>query len=212
MLEDTLTICKMLWDDGKGVDAFHISSGSTFPHPRNPPGDISTRALSRWYGGILASGVRTRFNFAIFSNPILAPLFRRYWVARRGTIIEGINVEYARYLCTAFKSIDQSVKFLCTGGFQHASHIAGAIRDGACDGVSIARPLIANNDLPEILKKADGPTKQKECTYCNKCLINDLANPLGCYEVSRYDGNTFEEKWDNLIECVMSVYQPPLFR
>jgi 2,4-dienoyl-CoA reductase-like NADH-dependent reductase (Old Yellow Enzyme family) len=42
-LEDTLTICKMLLDDGKGVDAFHISSGSTFPHPRNPPGDISVR-------------------------------------------------------------------------------------------------------------------------------------------------------------------------
>jgi 2,4-dienoyl-CoA reductase-like NADH-dependent reductase (Old Yellow Enzyme family) len=211
-LEDTLIICKMLWDDGKGVDAFHISSGSTFPHPRNPPGDISTKALSRWYGGMLASGVRARFNFAIFNNPILAPLFRRYWIARRGKIIEGINVEYAKYLRTAFASLDPSVKFLCTGGFQHASHIAGAIRDGACDGVSIARPLIANNDLPEILKKADGPTKQKECTYCNKCLINDLANPLGCYEVSRYDGDTFEEKWDNMIKSVMSVYQPPLFR
>ena len=40
-LEDTLAICKMLLDDGKGVDAFHISSGSTFPHPRNPPGEYS---------------------------------------------------------------------------------------------------------------------------------------------------------------------------
>ena len=28
-------------DGGKGVDAFHVSSGITFPHPRNPPGDIS---------------------------------------------------------------------------------------------------------------------------------------------------------------------------
>ncbi len=211
-LDDTLTICKMLWDDGKGVDAFHVSSGSTFPHPRNPPGDISVTALRRWYGGMLASGVRTRFNFAIFNNPIAGPLFRWLWIARRGKVIEGINADYARYLRTAFAAIDPDIKFLCTGGFQHATQIAGVIREGACDGVSIGRPLIANNDLPEILRKADGPIRQKECTYCNKCLVNDLANPLGCYEVSRYDGDTFEEKWDNLIKSVMSVYQPILFR
>jgi 2,4-dienoyl-CoA reductase (NADPH2) len=65
------------------------------------------------------------------------------------------------------------------------ANIAGAIRDGACDGVSIGRPLVANNDLPKILRTANGPTRQKECTYCNKCLLNDLENPLGCYEVSR---------------------------
>ena len=85
------------------------------------------------------------------------------------------------------------------------------IRNGSCDGVSIGRPLIANNDLPQVLRTANGPIRQKECTYCNKCLTNDLANPLGCYEVSRYDGDTFEEKWEALIRDVMSVYQPPLF-
>jgi 2,4-dienoyl-CoA reductase-like NADH-dependent reductase (Old Yellow Enzyme family) len=211
-LEDTLTICKMLLDDGKGVDAFHVSSGSTFPHPRNPPGDISTQDLARWYGGMFASGVRTRFNYRIFSNPITAPLFRWLWRARRGKVIEGINAAYAKYLRDAIVPIDPSVKFLCTGGFQHADSIAGVLRNGSCDGVSIGRPLIANNDLPHTLRTANGPTRQKECTYCNKCLVNDLANPLGCYDVSRYDGDTFEEKWEALIEDVMSVYQPPLFR
>jgi 2,4-dienoyl-CoA reductase (NADPH2) len=211
-LEDTLTICKMLLDDGKGVDAFHISSGSTFPHPRNPPGDISTQHLVRWYGGMLSSGVRTRFNYAIFSNSITGPLFRWLWRFRRGKVIEGINAAYAKYLRDEISKIDPTVKFLCTGGFQHAANIAGVIRDGSCDGVSIGRPLIANNDLPKILRIANGPISQKECTYCNKCLVNDLANPLGCYEVSRYDGDTFDEKWEALIEDVMSVYQPPLFR
>lgn len=211
-LDDTLTICKMLLDDGKGVDSFHISSGSTFPHPRNPPGDISTRHLARWYGGMLASGVRTRFNYAIFSSPFAAPLFQWLWRFRRGNVIEGINAEYSRYLRSEIIKIDPSVKFLCTGGFQHASNIAHVIRDGSCDGVSMARPLIANNDLPNILRTANGPTRQKECTYCNKCLVNDLANPLGCYEVSRYDGDTFEEKWEALIKEVMTVFEPPLFR
>jgi 2,4-dienoyl-CoA reductase-like NADH-dependent reductase (Old Yellow Enzyme family) len=211
-LEDTLTICKMLLDDGKGVDAFHISSGSTFPHPRNPPGDISIQALVRWYSGMLPSGVRTRFNYAIFNSPIGGRLFRWFWLYRRGKIIEGINASYSKYLRDEIAKIDPSIKFICTGGFQHAANIAGVIRDGSCDGVSIARPLIANNDLPQILRTANGPTKQKECTYCNKCLINDLANPLGCYEVSRYDGDTFDEKWENLIKSVMSVFEPPLFR
>jgi 2,4-dienoyl-CoA reductase (NADPH2) len=211
-LDDTLIICKLLLDDGKGVDSFHISSGSTFPHPRNPPGDISPQALTRWYGGMLASGVRTHFNYAIFENPIGGPLFRWLWRLRRGKVIEGINIAYAKFLRDEIVKIDPGIKFLCTGGFQHASNIAGAIRDGACDGVSIARPLIANNDLPNILRTANGPTRQKECTYCNKCLINDLANPLGCYEVSRYDGDTFEQKWEALIKEVMSVFEPPLYR
>jgi 2,4-dienoyl-CoA reductase-like NADH-dependent reductase (Old Yellow Enzyme family) len=211
-LDDTLTICKMLLDDGKGVDSFHISSGSTFPHPRNPPGDISIQNLVRWYGGMLPSGVRTRFNYAIFNNPIGGPLFRWLWRFRRGKVIEGINAEYSKYLRDEISKIDPSIKVLCTGGFQHAANIAAVIRDGSCDGVSIGRPLIANNDLPQILRTANGPIKQKECTYCNKCLLNDLANPLGCYEVSRYDGDTFDEKWGNLVESVMSVYDPPLFR
>jgi 2,4-dienoyl-CoA reductase (NADPH2) len=211
-LEDTLTICKMLLDDGKGVDSFHISSGSTFPHPRNPPGDISVVNLIRWYAGLFPSGVNTRFNYAIFSNPIGGPLFRWLWRFRRGKVIEGINAVYSKYLRNEIMRIDPSIKFLCTGGFQHADAIAGVIRDGSCDGVSIARPLIANNDLPHILRTANGPTRQRECTYCNKCLLNDLANPLGCYEVSRYDGDTFEEKWEALIKDVMSVFEPPLYR
>lgn len=211
-LDDTLKICKMLLDDGKGVDAFHISSGSTFPHPRNPPGDLSIKALVRCYDSMISQGTRTRFNYAIFNNPIAGPLFVLLWRFRRGKVIEGINAEYAKFLRAEIVKIDPSIKVLCTGGFQHASRIAEAIRTGACDGVSIGRPLIANNDLPQILRTADGPTKQKECTYCNKCLLNDLENPLGCYEVSRYDGDTFEQKWENLIKEVMSVFEPPAFQ
>ena len=210
-LEDTLQICKILMDGGAGVDAFHISSGSTFPHPRNPPGDLPLRALTRWYEAMLSKGTRARFNYAIFNNPVLGRLFVHYWRLRRGSLIEGINVEYARFLRREIAKIDPSVVVLCTGGFQHASKIAAAIRSGACDGVTMARPLIANNDLPKILQRADGPTPQKACSYCNKCLINDLENPLGCYEVSRFDGDTFEEKWERVIEEVMSVFSPPTF-
>ena len=210
-LDDTLKICRILIDGGAGIDAFHVSSGSTFPHPRNPPGDLPLRALVRWYDGMLSQGTRARFNYAIFSNPLLARAFHWYWRRRRGHVVEGINVAYSKAIAEAVNAIDPSVKVLCTGGFQHADAIAGAIRDGACDGVAIGRPLIANNDLAQILAHANGPAPGKACTYCNKCLINDLENPLGCYELSRYDGDTFDEKYDRMMAEVMSVFSPPTF-
>lgn len=36
-----------------------------------------------------------------------------------------------------------------------------------------------------------------------------LENPLGCYELSRYDGATFEEKYENMMATAMSVFEPP---
>lgn len=210
-LDETVKICTLLLDGGKGVDAFHISSGSTFPHPRNPPGDLPLNDLRRWYDGMLSQGTRARFNYSIFSNPVLGPAFVAWWRFRRGKVIEGINLDYARAVTEAVRGIDQSVKVLCTGGFQHADVIGEAIRSGACDAVSMARPLIANNDLPKILKTQNGPDKGRECTYCNKCLLNDLENPLGCYEVKRYPGSTFEARHQHMIDEVMSVFTPPAF-
>ena len=210
-LDETLNICRLLMDDGKGVDAFHVSSGSTFPHPRNPPGDLPMRDLARWYDGLISQGTRAGFNHAIFSNRLTARLFQAYWRWRRGKVIEGINLPYARAIRAAVRAIDPGVPVICTGGFQHADTIAGAIRDGDCDAVSIARALIANNDLPRILQTANGPEPGRECTYCNKCLINDLENPLGCYEVSRFPGDSFEERYDAMIAEVMSVFDPPAF-
>jgi 2,4-dienoyl-CoA reductase (NADPH2) len=116
-------------------------------------------------------------------------------------VVEGINAEYARYVRAR---VGRPV--LCTGGFQRANVIAEAIRSGACDAVTIARPLIANRDLPLILAKQNEPNSP--CTYCNKCLLNDLENPLGCYEVSRFAGETFEEKYENMMEDVMRVFKP----
>ena len=49
----------------------------------------------------------------------------------------------------------------------------------------MARPLLANPDLPLLF--AQGLDRApKPCTYCNKCLVNFVDNPLGCYEESRF--------------------------
>jgi 2,4-dienoyl-CoA reductase (NADPH2) len=203
-LEDTITICRILEDDGNGVDAFHISSGSTFPHPRNPPGNFPVDEARRWYDVMISQGVDAQRNQFIFNNRILGNLFERYWLFRRGPLIEGINAAYAREI-----KREVTVPVICTGGFQHASTIAEIIREKWCDAVSMARALIANRDLPKILWENDGPPPGKECTYCNRCLIHDLENPLGCYELSRFEGASFEEQYANMIANIMTVYSPP---
>jgi 2,4-dienoyl-CoA reductase (NADPH2) len=89
-----------------------------------------------------------------------------------------------------------------TGGFQTASVVREAIRAGRCDAVSIARPLIANPDLVhQWAAGADRP--ERPCTFCNLCLFHALEDPLGCYDVRRYDGDH-----DRMIAEVMSIFRP----
>ena len=93
---------------------------------------------------------------------------------------------------------------LCTGGFQTASVVAGAIARGDCDGVTIARPLVANPDLVRLFEQGhDAPPRP--CTYCNKCLFNFLENPLGCYDETRFDSR------EEMVRQILSVYAGPAF-
>lgn len=203
-LQDTIEICRILQDGGDGVDAFHISSGSTFPHPRNPPGDMPVKELSRTYGAMLPSGVTTHANYRIFRGRVTGWLFRQWWLWRRGSVIEGINAEHSRRIK---EQVD--VPVLCTGGWQTRPAIAEAIRSQACDAVTIARPMILNRDLPKLLRQKERP--DSPCSYCNKCLVNAIANPLGCYDESRFPGDTFEEQRDNMLRAIMAVYDPPSY-
>ena len=217
-LEDAINICN--WAVEKGVDAIHVSSGSIFPHPRNPPGDLPLRDAIRFYPHILDAGVRTRFNFWVFRNPILGPLFRYWWNKRRGTPFEeiqkGINLEMASKIKEALvqpAGLPEGVTIpvIATGGFQHAGIIRDAISSGKVDGVSIARPLVANRDLPKLFMSGMDWTdsymtdelwpieNRNPCTYCNKCLFRDLNDLLGCYDLSRFDS---KEEMDRKINEV----------
>jgi 2,4-dienoyl-CoA reductase (NADPH2) len=85
----------------------------------------------------------------------------------------------------------------------------------------MARTLVANPDLPKLFRKGmdwsdaswvpdeEWPINSRHpCTYCNKCLLNALENPLGCYEESRYQ-DFGEESYEKMIETVMSVFPRP---
>ncbi|OLE53237.1 MAG: FMN reductase [Acidobacteria bacterium 13_1_20CM_3_53_8] len=190
-IEDSIQICKLL--EAEGVDAIHVSSGSSFPHPRNPRGGLPLDVIKRVYP-IIDSGKKTFPNYVMARYSLLRPIIRLLWTRDQGEAIEGNNLQAA-------KAIKQnvSVPVLCTGGFQTAQVIRDAIESGMCDAVAIARGLIANNNLPELF--AQGKPTDKPCTHCNRCLYHVLEDPLGCYDLSRYANN------EKMLEAVMSVYQ-----
>lgn len=239
-LEDTVQVCQ--WLEEAGVDAIHVSVGSIFPHPLNPPGSfplegnfVTDRASSS-YDTMLSSGNQTFRNYLLFKfpplhwifqwiwyriprevykspnllqgNPLaaadLAPEFRQYFSA---TEVEKLLDTYQGRSLGYSRAIKQAVKIpvICTGGFQQASFIRKAINEGYCDAVSMARMLVANNDLPQQFA-AGKDIAERPCTYCNKCLLNVLENPLGCYETARYGGD-----YEAMIEEVMTVFNPPPF-
>jgi 2,4-dienoyl-CoA reductase (NADPH2) len=131
----------------------------------------------------------------------LPDLARRQWneAAPPPDEIEGQLLPDARAVKAAV-----SVPVICTGGFQTGSVIDAAIARGDCDAVSIARPLIANNDLVEVFRRGQDRA-DRPCTYCNRCLGNVIENPLGCYEESRYPSR------EAMIAEIMSVFNPPPF-
>jgi 2,4-dienoyl-CoA reductase (NADPH2) len=196
--EESVQVCQ--WLEEAGVDAIHVSIGSFFPHPRNPAGvDLPAEELTKTYDNLISSGDRAFRNYLLFRS--LPALARRQWneAAPQPQNIEGANLPDARRVKAAV-----SIPVICTGGFQTASFIAAALRRGDCDAVSMARPLIANNDLVRVFERGQDRA-ERPCTYCNKCLANVVENPLGCYELSRFPSP------EAMVAEIMTVFNPPSF-
>jgi len=218
-LEDSVQICK--WLEEAGVDALHVSSGSMFPHPLNPVApDFPYTTAARTYETMLSSGVLTMRNFALFRYKIFNGIFGFLWnrivkqksrenaalhqklgVGSDVTSLEGINVFEAQVIRQAV-----DIPVICTGGFQNASLIRKVIEEKYCDAVSIARPLVANPDLVNKYFAKGRDLPDKPCSHCNRCLLNAIENPLGCYDINRFDGD-----YGRMMDEVMSVFHPNAF-
>ena len=198
-LEDSVQVCR--WLEEAGVDAIHVSSGSYFPHPTNPAGELPIDELKKTYDTLISSGLLTFRNYLFFRGRLTGEIFKRRWDRARGDIknVEGLNLPNAHRIKQAVK-----IPVLCTGGFQTASVIEQALAGGLCDAVTIARPLIANNNLVQMFAKGEN-RPSRPCTYCNKCLVNAVENPLGCYEPARFGSR------DEMVREIMTVFNPPQF-
>jgi 2,4-dienoyl-CoA reductase (NADPH2) len=197
--EEYIQICK--WVEQAGADALHVSAGSMFPHPLVPPGGFPLDEANWWYGGMASAGVRGYLNYTVFHFKKLRPIFLWLWNrTKKDFPLEGVSADYCREI-----KKNVSIPVLNTGGYQDGKLIRKVISEGYCDGVAIARPLIANNDLPKILQ-AGKDLPDKPCSFCNRCLLNAVANPLGCYDLDRFDGDR-----DAMIKEVMTVFHPQPF-
>jgi 2,4-dienoyl-CoA reductase-like NADH-dependent reductase (Old Yellow Enzyme family) len=198
-LEESIQVCR--WLEEAGIDMLHVSTGGGFPHPRNPAGRFPAREMVKTYDALISDGRHVLRNFLIFSTWPFSVAFRWWWERPTRSFggYEGINLADSRAVKRAV-----GIPVLCTGGFQTASVIAEAISSGACDGVTIARPLVANPDLVRHFE-AGRDTAPRPCTYCNKCLFNFVENPLGCYEEARFDSR------EEMLEQIFSVYGEPSF-
>ncbi len=192
-LQESIEVAR--WCEAAGADAIHVSTGSLFPHPLNPPGDFSFETAASTYDVAISSGVSTFRNYYLFRYPVLRPIFRWLWFRmKRGRPVEGVGLDEARAIKAAVK-----VPVISTGGWQSAAKIRDAINSGDCDGVAIARSLIANPDLLRFWAAGDD-LPPRPCTYCNRCLLNAPKNPLGCYEPLRFPDH------ETMVEQLMTVY------
>jgi 2,4-dienoyl-CoA reductase-like NADH-dependent reductase (Old Yellow Enzyme family) len=185
------------WAEEAGAHAVHVSAGDSFPHPLNPAGDFTPADLVGTYDTMLSSGRNTLRNYALWRFRPTRRLMRYVWTRTVPDDPEGLLLPDAEEIRR-----NLSIPVIVTGGFQTASVVREAIRSGRCDAVSIARPLIANPDLVE--QWAAGVDRpRRPCSYCNLCLFHALEDPLGCYDVNRYDGDQHR-----MIAEIMSIYDP----
>jgi 2,4-dienoyl-CoA reductase (NADPH2) len=200
-LEDTIQVCK--WVEEAGADALHISLGSLFPHPLNPPGELPVDETRNVIRILIATGDYSFRNYLALRYRLLQPIFLKIWSRmQKGRPFEGVGANEAGAIKRAV-----TIPVISTGGYQTASVIRGLIDRGVCDAVSMARTLIANPDLPKAFA-AGADKAERPCSYCNKCLLNVLEHPMGCYDVRRFDGDH-----DAMIRQVMSVFdRPPVYQ
>lgn len=197
VIADSVQVAK--WLERDGVSAIHVSHGGYFPHPRNPAGDLPVEDFVKLYDAMISSGAKTFRNYRLVRRKWTGRLFRDQWLKARGGVIEGSNLADSAAIKHAV-----SIPVFCTGGFQTASVIRRAILEKHCDAVTIARPLIANNDLvQQFAAGKDQP--EVPCTYCNKCLVNAIENPLGCYDETRFASR------EEMVRQVLTVFDPPPF-
>jgi 2,4-dienoyl-CoA reductase-like NADH-dependent reductase (Old Yellow Enzyme family) len=196
-ISDSASVCQ--WLESAGADGIHVSTGSTFPHPLNPAGAFEPKEAAGGYDNLLASGRHTYRNYLMMRTYPLNTFFKWRWDKRDAKNIEGAQLGDSEIIKNAV-----SIPVLCTGGFQSATLIRNAIHQGKCDAVTIARPLVANNDLVRLFENGfDRPPKP--CTFCNRCLNNVLDFPLGCYDESRFSSR------QAMIDEIMTVYHPKAF-
>jgi 2,4-dienoyl-CoA reductase (NADPH2) len=164
------------------VDYLHIVSGFGFPSSRETPGEFPYDEVKGFFHATHMLTGKTRFRSAALT---LLPTWLLRWALSRGwEYVPAINRDAARRFR---QTIQKETKIIVNGGFRERNDIEGALESQSADMVSMARALLANPNLPDLLRNGhDAPNR---CSGCNKCVGRTGTSPLGCYDVRRFNNN-----------------------
>ncbi len=166
------------WLKEMGVDYLHVSNGFGFINPGETPGDFPLDEIRMFANSTRHLSRKAAVRAAVLNGIPKAVLQRVMGV--------GWGFEEAANLPDARRFRDQvGLPVICNGGFQNRSVVEQALSSGGCDLVSMARPLLANPDLPALFR-AGHEAPERPCTFCNRCAIRTTLFPLGCYEPKRF--------------------------
>jgi 2,4-dienoyl-CoA reductase (NADPH2) len=212
-LEDTVTVSR--WLAEAGLDAVHLSQGDSFPHPLVPAGALPVDESKYAMAAMFFEGRRASTTFLLTRVGLFRRLFEWNWGRRmpfkRGRTVLPERVEGMNEHDAAAVRAGSGLPVFCVGGWQSAVRIRAALRAGRCDVASIARGLLANPDLAERFAAGqDAP--ERPCTYCNKCLVHALLQPLACWEEARFDSREqmFEQAYAVYKESAVGVRRAPV--
>jgi 2,4-dienoyl-CoA reductase-like NADH-dependent reductase (Old Yellow Enzyme family) len=161
-----------------GVDYLHVSNGFGFINPRENPGAFPMEAIRIFFNSTRHLGWKAAAR-AILLNGMPAPVRRATGVGWSAG--PGSNLDDA----ATFRR-EVGLPIIANGGLQQRSLVEHALTSGSCDLVSMARPLLANPDLPQLFRQGR-ELPDRPCTFCNLCAVRTTTGPLGCYEPRRFD-------------------------
>jgi 2,4-dienoyl-CoA reductase-like NADH-dependent reductase (Old Yellow Enzyme family) len=159
-----------------GVDYLHVTNGFGFINPNENPGAFPVEELRVFFNSVRHLSAKAAAR-ATLLNAIPLPVLR--WLSRRSWRTEpGTNLADA----VTFRR-EVGLPVIANGGFQERSLIERAL--SMVDLVSMARPLLANPDLVDLLRSG-GDRPDRPCSFCNRCALRTTVAPLGCYDRSRF--------------------------
>lgn len=162
-----------------GVDYLHIDAGFGFPNPKGSPGDYPDEGLHTFVNATRHLSEKAALRAAVYNS--VPPVIRKALFGFGWRFEPAANADFA----AAIRRV-VSIPVIANGGFQDRDVIDGALADGKCDLVAIARPLLANPDMLEQFRKGAN-TPQPACSFCSLCCSHTAVFPLGCYDQRRFN-------------------------
>jgi len=193
-LQDTIQIGK--WLKELGVDYLHVSNGFGFINPKENPGEFPLDAVRQFCNSARHLSFKAWLRSVLLNTP-LGLLTKIGWEKPP----QGPDAGPPPNLSDAKVLKEQvGLPVFSNGGFHRRHQIANALAAGACDMVSMARPLLANPDLPLLFRNGlDGPEQEtlplpfqnqrSDCTFCNRCAVFTTIYPVGCYDITRFQNH-----------------------